>query len=293
MAVDLVERKTCPLCDRRQGRLICDIPFEAPGLRAFLQQFYAGRMPADILDGQHYRVVRCNSCGFMYQDRILDEDGMQALYQDWIDQSASLRKKQAARASLYRKYARQIEIISSVLPQTPVESRILDFGMGWGYWSRMAQAHGYRVEGLELSAERREHARQLGVVAIDRLPDPGPRYQAIYASQVLEHLPDPRRTLEALRLRLAPGGVVYLRVPDGRGLDSRLARDGWSADLDAVHPLEHINCFTRRTLILMAERAGLKAFNPPLRLSWPGLWGSMRREWADRFVTTHLMLRST
>jgi hypothetical protein len=84
---------------------------------------------------------------------------------------------------------------------------------------------------------------------------------------------------------------MCIRVPDGRGVAAQLEQRGWSPELGAIHPLEHINCFTRKTLVYFAAKAGLKPFNPPLRLNWGSLWGGIRREVTDRWQTTHLFLR--
>jgi SAM-dependent methyltransferase len=163
--------------------------------------------------------------------------------------------------------------------------------MGWGFWGLAAQAQGLEVSGYELSAQRREYARTMGLDVVDELPPPGAHFDCVYSSQVFEHLPDPRSTLESLCSRLAPGGLVYLRVPDGRGIATRLVRHGWSPQMDAIHPLEHINCFTRKTLIALGAQAGLAPVSPPLRLSPGRLWGGIRREIADRFLTTHVHFR--
>ena len=257
----------------------------------FLETFYAGRLPLESLGGESYRVFACRYCGFVYQDPILDEDGMRALYEQWIDAAQSLRKKQNAGDGLIRRYAGQIQILGRMLPGPPAERRILEFGMGWGYWSRTAQDQGFDVSGYELSRERREHARGLGLRVLEELPPPGAHFDCIYSSQVFEHLPEPRRTLELLCARLAPGGLVYLRVPDGRGVAAALSRRGWSPDMSAVHPLEHINCFTRRTLTGLGARLGLRRVQPPPRLVRGSLWGSLKREFADRYLTTHQWFR--
>ena len=117
------------------------------------------------------------------------------------------------------------------------------------------------------------------------------KYDFIFANQVFEHLPDPRAALTTLVACLRPGGVVYLRVPDGRDVAAALRANGWQPHLDAVHPLEHINCFTRRSLIDFAGRCGLRAFDPPPRFTRGRLWGSLKREFADRYRTTHVYFR--
>ena len=71
----------------------------------FLGQFYHGRLPLESLSSDSYRVVACAQCDFIYQDLILNENGMQALYQNWIDNAESLQKKRSAKSNLYRQYA--------------------------------------------------------------------------------------------------------------------------------------------------------------------------------------------
>ena len=284
-------REACPVCHSRESTALCDLSWDDPGLSAFIDSFYQGRVPAGALTSGRYRVVTCRHCTFVYQDWILDDEGMLALYRDWVDQARSLQKKQQAKAKLFRQYAGQLQTLSRILDGPPASVRILDFGMGWGYWCRMAQAHGYKVSGFELSPERREHARGMGLEVIDSLDGFDGHFDYIHANQVFEHLPDPADSLQLLRRCLKPGGIIGLRVPDGRGVAQQLRQAGWSPTLDAIHPLEHINCFTRATLLRLAKTAGLRPFDPPLRLNWGSVLGGIRREISDRWFNTHLMLR--
>ncbi len=291
MQVDFLQREACPLCQSGQSHTLCDLDYDEPKLKAFIEHFYQGRIGETTLLGGRYRVVKCGRCGFVYQDPILGDKGMQLLYHDWVDQERSLQKKKNAPAKLYQQYAGQITTLSRLFDKPPAQTRVLDFGMGWGYWCRMAQAHGYDVSGYELSFERCKHARQMGLRVIDNLAQSENQFDFIYANQLFEHLAEPVQVLSELCRCLKDDGIVYLRVPDGRGVDSRLQRHGWSPGLDAIHPLEHINCFTRKTLIDLAASSGLHPFNPPLRLNWGGIRGGIRREISDRWFATHLMFR--
>ena len=291
MGVGFHQRGHCPLCESTSSKVLCEIPYRDKRLATFIEQFYHGKVPPKVLASETYRVVACANCDFIYQDPILNREGMQALYQDWIDHAQSLHKKETAKSKVYRQYAGQVHTLSRLFDKQPGQVRVLDFGMGWGYWSRMAQAHGFDVVGFEMSAERSEYARQMGVSVVDDLAAVEDGFDCVYANQVFEHLPDPIESLRTICQHLNPDGVIYIRVPDGRGVDQSLARRHWSPELDAIHPLEHINCFTRKTLISFAASVGLTPFNPPLRLNWGSLWGGIRREIADRWLTTHLFLR--
>lgn len=291
MAIGLQSRRHCPLCQSENRQTLVSISYRDPQLAAFIEAFYQGRVPLKRFKSDSYRVLQCIDCEFIYQDQILNNQGMQALYLDWVDHVASLDKKQQAKARLYRQYAMQIQSLSSLFPERPHQTRLLDYGMGWGYWSRMAQAHGYEVHGYELSTQRCEHARAMGINVIEQLPEAGEHYDCIYANQVFEHLADPLACLQDLSTRLKKGGLIYIRVPDGRGVVDWIEQRGWSTELDAIHPFEHINCFTRKSLIEFAAKAGLKPVNLPLRLNWNSLWGGIKREVADRYLTTHVLFR--
>jgi 2-polyprenyl-3-methyl-5-hydroxy-6-metoxy-1,4-benzoquinol methylase len=270
-----VERRVCPVCGDPRHTALRTAPFDAPEVWEFLAAYYAGRLTPDDLAGGVYQVRRCHACRFLWQAFHLDAEGMDALYERWIAPEESLAKKTQADVSLYDGYAREIAAIARRLGRKPCELSLLDFGMGWGAWCRMAQAYGYRVAGFELSQRRREHAQAWGVRVLDTLEIPE-RFDYINCHHALEHVPDPYATLVRLAAALAPGGLVRLSVPDGRGMEQRLGDPAWRAAKDALHPLEHLNCFTSDTLARLSARAGLAPAPEPVPAA-PGLRARMRR----------------
>lgn len=285
--IGFVTRAKCPVCNYQHSTTLWVKPYSDLVLDKFLSEFYHQKLNTSQLEQQPFQIDQCNQCEFIYQPFVLNETGMATLYGEWVDSKTSLKKKKTAKAKLYKQYSGQIEIIARLFKQKPHTINILEFGMGWGYWSRMAQAFGYNVSGLELSPERVEHARSMGLKVIEEIPDDA-KYHFIYANQVFEHLENPLTLLKDLTNHLTKNGIIYLRVPDGSGIKDRLINSGWSNNMDAIHPLEHINCFTRKTLIKLAEEAGLKVLNHPIRLNINSLWGGIKREIADRFFTTHI-----
>ena len=291
MPLSFLLRDACPLCSAQASRVLCDLAFDDTPLGSFLRAFYGGRLDPARLAGGRYRVLECSACGFVYQQEILDDAGMDELYGEWVDQAQSLEKKRNMSDSRRRQYAGQVELVWRLFARDPEQVRVLDFGMGWGYWCQAAQQAGFDVSGFELSQQRARHARELGVKTLRSLAEAAAGFDFIFANQVFEHLPDPLTTLRELAGCLREDGFVYLRVPDGRGLARRLRREDWQPSMDAVHPLEHINCFTRATLQRLASSAGLRPASPPWRIRWSSPVASLRREIADRCLTTHLLLR--
>ena len=76
-------------------------------------------------------------------------------------------------------------------------------------------------------------------------------YDAIALGDVIEHLTDPLTALERIAELLAPGGVLYLTIPDsGSRLARRMGARWWS-----VIPT-HVQYFSRASIALLLRRAG-------------------------------------
>jgi 2-polyprenyl-3-methyl-5-hydroxy-6-metoxy-1,4-benzoquinol methylase len=278
-----VTRTTCELCGAARSRTLLARQMTDPAVWEFLEAYYEGRIPKTALDGAEYRVMFCEECGFVWQGEVLAADAMRVLYREWISAEASLNKKRFGAAALFSDYASQARRIAELIGKPPHETDVLDFGMGWGYWCRMAQAFGYRVTGLEVADDRRAHAQSMGIRAIDTLPGgDGGHFDFINAEQVFEHITDPIGTARQLGRTLRPRGALRIAVPDAAPAIRDLAHPGWKARKDALHPLEHINGFTHETLVRLGKAAGLHAEEPAadtrgLRRFLPALVGRLSR----------------
>lgn len=289
MSYAFARRPACPVCASQERSTLLCRPFTHPSLRGFLESYYAGRVrPEDLADGS-YEIARCRRCGLLWQVDVLGEEGMAALYGRWISRRESLAKKSEAGAELFLTYAREAAAACSLLERSPHRIRALDFGMGWGHWCRMARAFGVDAWGFEVDPERVAYARGLGVEAFGTWEDlPARGFDFINCEQVFEHLPEPRATLLRLCDLLRRRGVLRIAVPNARGAAAGLRSPGWQAAKDALHPLEHVNAFTNRTLRRFAASAGLE-LSP--RQPWT-LPLAEPRQWAKRLLgplfTRHL-----
>ena len=146
--------------------------------------------------------------------------------------------------------------------------------MGWGSWCLVARAFGCSVRGSEFSSLKIRNAERSGIEVVAWRDLPGHRFDFINSENVFEHLPKPLETLRRLADSLEPGGLLKINVPDGAGILRKLKVGDWSApkgtknSLNDVSPLEHVNCFRRRTLLKMAELAGLEPVHIPLGIRY-------------------------
>lgn len=262
MTKNFIFRPYCELCQSDEKQILLSREFSHPSVWDFLATYYEGGIKKhDLVDGK-YEIAKCAKCGFIWQTYILNDELMDKLYSVWISPEQSLIKKNHADITLYSAYAREVENISFLLNKKPFEINVLDFGMGWGYWCLMAKAFRYNVSGLELSQERTVFARENAINVIGWSDISSARFDFINAEQVFEHLYNPVETLKLLVCSLRKGGFVRISVPDGRRIEQELRNPEWKASKNAVGPLEHINCFTHKTLLKLGELADLEAKQP-------------------------------
>jgi len=238
----------------------------------FLDRYYEGRIPRENLESDHYSIARCNSCALLFQENILNDANMYLLYEEWISAEDSLNKKQHAEISLFKGYILELENACQILMAQPHEIKVLEFGMGWGFWSNLAKTCNFNITGVELSRGRIEFAQKNGVRVIEDISQlVDEKFDYIYSNQVFEHIPDPRETLQKLTNLLSANGVIHIQVPNGKGMEKELQSAAWKAEKDALHPLEHINCFSRETLKILANQAGLSLLPPVYRPNLTGI----------------------
>lgn len=103
--------------------------------------------------------------------------------------------------------------------RTPGRRTLLDVGCGFGFavdfWRRSV---GGEAVGVELADYGQIGARALDITVYDQLlqdcaPLAGRTFDVVYASEVIEHVPDPRAFVALLASYVAPAGVLVLTTP--------------------------------------------------------------------------------
>src|ERR1700756_2480283 len=113
--IRFVARPACELCGAEERKVLLSIGFSDAAVFHFLESYYRGSITKHILNGAKYEVVKCRKCGFIWQSQILNDQGMERLYSEWISPEDSFRKKQRAALSLYSGYAGEVEAIPLLL----------------------------------------------------------------------------------------------------------------------------------------------------------------------------------
>lgn len=262
-------RPNCAICGNDKKTVLFSKPFTTPVVWEFLEKYYGGNIDKDDLNKGVYEIAKCTGCGFIWQVYILNDEFMEKLYRDWISPDDSLNKKRHADIALYSGYAREMNVLACLLSKKPYEVDVLDYGMGWGYWCLMAKAFGYNVSGFEINRDKMDFARSNGISVLENVRDIRlGKWDFINTMQVFEHLPDPKEILEILTGSLKKGGIIRISVPNKKNIERKLTQKGWKPSKNAVHPLEHINCYSHRLLIDFADTAGLRLVKQPFMLGY-------------------------
>jgi SAM-dependent methyltransferase len=144
------------------------------------------------------------------------------------------------------------------LPNYRPGGRALDIGCGNGGWLLKLRTLGWRVEGVEFSAQACQQARAAGLtVHQGSLVDaelPSEHFDVVRIWQTLEHVPDPAGVLREIARILKPGGQLLVGVPNAGGWLARAWGPLWF-DLDVPRHLWH---FTAPELRALVEQAGMR-----------------------------------
>jgi SAM-dependent methyltransferase len=130
---------------------------------------------------------------------------------------------------------------------------LLDVGAGLGVFPHAVKQAGWNCTAIDPDRRAVHHMRErVGVTAIcgDFMEIAATdRFDLVTFNKVLEHVEDPISMLRRAREFLAPGGCVYLEVPDGE----MAACEGSEREEFTV---EHLHVFSFASTVIMAQRAG-------------------------------------
>ncbi|MCA9320068.1 MAG: class I SAM-dependent methyltransferase [Planctomycetes bacterium] len=134
---------------------------------------------------------------------------------------------------------------------------MLDVGAGAGTATRAGLDRGWSVDAVELSHEAAIRLEVMGATVlrepVENLRLRAGHYGLVFMSHVLEHLRDPRGTLQTLQRCLMPGGLLQIAVPNWESLKRPLAGRGlgWIG-------VEHVSYFSPATLTSLVEDLGFE-----------------------------------
>ncbi|HNT38930.1 MAG TPA: methyltransferase domain-containing protein [Rubrivivax sp.] len=265
-----------------------------------------GALPAVkvVVDGREHRCatgVRRNDVRQAFADERLQDAGFTlrlALEPDapepWVEVLAESARGECAllyagwpgrRASgtahVYRRTVDEQErsSLSVLAAMVPAGARVLDLGTGSGALGRLLQQRGCRVDGLTISSAEYHLARdayqRLELLDLEdeawaqRFEAGG--YDCIVCADVLEHLREPQRVLQACAGLLRAGGRLLASIPNVAyaGMIVELMHGDWKYGPEGLLDRTHLRFFTRRSFSRLLEDEGWQVERvEPIDATW-------------------------
>jgi len=209
---------------------------------------------------QHNQIVACRKCGLMYSNprkRPADQE----LVKDYDpDLTRNAEEYDPSRFEKERMQVRDYSDTRGYLAQLyPQRGKLMELGCGMGFLLKAFADDGWDVTGIEPDRgfceyiERKQGLRALPAVLEDS-GTPDNSVDVVVFLHVIEHVPDPLATLQAIFRVLKPGGHLVLETPRYDSLMFKLlGKRERSLSCDG-----HIYFFTTKTLRKLTEKAGFE-----------------------------------
>lgn len=232
-----------------QKCLICD------GAVELIDELYDDRYSYPT----EYDLLECSQCKHKFLEHRFDDDDIGDLYTNFyprssynendlvmpkIDKNAILDWWGGLKSSAYR--------------WVPAGVRVLDIGCGFGRSLRYHKARGCTAYGVEADKNVAAVAKQLDlditIGVFDPSSFPSESFDFVTLDQVLEHVIDPKITLEGVSRVLSPTGKVIITVPNSNGCGARFFGKKWVH----WHAPYHLQHYSVSSMSALAALTGFK-----------------------------------
>jgi len=153
--------------------------------------------------------------------------------------------------------------IVNVLDEVSPGRRLLEVGCGTGDFISFSQEHGFSSVGTEPALKIAQLAASksltIHAMTLDKFVAHAPtaKFDVVVMLNVLEHVPDALRTLQACKQLLVPEGILCVRVPNDFTEIQAAARQKTGADPWWIAVPDHINYFNFASLRQTLDCLGL------------------------------------
>ncbi|HAJ56603.1 MAG TPA: hypothetical protein DCL35_02410 [Candidatus Omnitrophica bacterium] len=255
----------CPLCQNTSTTKL----FEAPNVH--------GRFLWDA--SEYFDIRRCLSCGAVYIDNLsINDDYYRKYYPACYYDEGKISEFLGFVLGLVTHISLKSKerTILRYLKDGPGKSfKILDIGCGRGDFLESLKKNKFEKFGLEINDQGYQECLKKDIkISKEGVASSGFKdefFDAITLWHVLEHLPDPLKTLNELKRVLKKDGILVIGTPNTDSLGFKLGKNLWF-HLDAPR---HLTLFGKRSIEFLAQSTGFELmwngttfFDYPLDLFW-------------------------
>ena len=238
----------CPICELPPAKFL-----GKRGGRAHREQL-----------GVECEIWQCRECGLIFPNPMpMPIDGLDQHYA--VSPEKYFEHHQSAQKEAY--VSMLLDQLNSLHPQ---KGTLLDIGAGRGELLRSAKLAGWDATGIETSTPFADYAEAHSDGATIRREEllncnfADESFDAVVLGAVLEHLYNPDETIREIARILRPGGMVFIDVPNERGLYfcignfyQKLRGRNWVVNLAPTFSPFHVFGFGPKSLRKLLAKHGL------------------------------------
>jgi SAM-dependent methyltransferase len=234
----------CAICDTEDNaRELYPANFDD---RAFTAEVFSARRLPDLV---HYRIVRCNRCGLVRSDPVIDQEALTELY---LQSALTYARDIPNLRRTYGTYLRKLEKYGIQ------KECFMEIGCGNGFLLQEALSQGYKkVLGVEPSKSAVEQASpELKNLIYNDILRPGllsQRVDAIGMFQLFDHIPNPNEFLKTCSDILIPGGLILCFNHNIKAVSARVL-----GEKSPIIDIEHTFLYSPETIRKLFEKNGFR-----------------------------------
>ena len=197
-----------------------------------------------------YPVIHCNQCGLDYCSQMVEKESggnSSPVHMEGIEMMTKAFHKTNALAMKYAE--KRLAIYESILNRKC--QNVLEVGCGPGVFHRPWQESNVSWTGIDINPYWKKFGEKnqipISNYSIDSING---QYDVVMAYQVIEHVEDPISFMESIMVRLKPGGIIHLELPNQNSLTSKLRKisSKLSYDYGFIQPPMHLRAFRKKTI---------------------------------------------
>lgn len=205
-----------------------------------------------------FDILKCEECNLVYTkipenfdlnsiyDSSYFEGGQSDGYSDYIGSEKTLKAE----------FEKILQTIQKHIQPSPKKLKLLEIGSAYGFFLDIASPN-FDCVGIEVAEDAVEFSRKKknkvyqGIVTQQLLDEIG-KVDVIVMLDVIEHLENPKQTLQMLYNSLNKDGIIVIVTGDISGFLPQLMQKNWRL----MTPPQHTFFFSKQTLADMCQKVG-------------------------------------
>ncbi len=203
-----------------------------------------------------YKFVKCKQCGLVYLNPRPTQQKINEEYLAEYHIERLLRREPKTEEEIEEEINKNIGRAEEIVKQFGNKGRLLDIGCGAGFFIACLKRYRWVVTGIDISEWASEFAKKkLGLDVFTGNVEEiqfNERFDVITMYHILEHLPDPLKTLKRVSELLSDDGILVIEGPNLSCFDRIWHGKNWRG-FDLPRHLYH---FTPGTYRMILKKAG-------------------------------------